>query len=67
MAVQMPHPEIAVTYDVNPNDAVTARKEILEYVTKNKIPVAGMHIAFPAMGNIVESADEGYEFTAIKK
>lgn len=62
MAIQMPHPEIAVTYDVNPGDAVMARKKILEYVAKNRIPVAGMHIAFPAMGNITESADEGYEF-----
>ncbi|MDR0421207.1 MAG: MBL fold metallo-hydrolase [Prevotellaceae bacterium] len=62
MAVQMPHPEIAVTYDVNPDDAIIARKKILEYVEKNKIPVAGMHIAFPAMGNVKTSTTEGYEF-----
>ncbi|MDR1199267.1 MAG: MBL fold metallo-hydrolase [Prevotellaceae bacterium] len=66
MAIQMPHPEIAVTYDVNPEDAVMARKKILEYVAKNRIPVAGMHIAFPAMGNVTEGANGGYKFTAIK-
>jgi glyoxylase-like metal-dependent hydrolase (beta-lactamase superfamily II) len=66
MAIQMPHPEIAVTYDVNPKDAVQTRKKILEYVAKNKIPAGGMHIAFPAMGNIVQNG-EGYEFIAIEK
>ncbi|MDR0763796.1 MAG: MBL fold metallo-hydrolase [Bacteroidales bacterium] len=67
MAIQMPHPEIAVTSDVNPKEAVVARKKILEYVEKNRIPVAGMHIAFPAMGNIVKSTGEGYDFEALTK
>ncbi|MDR2292950.1 MAG: MBL fold metallo-hydrolase [Prevotellaceae bacterium] len=67
MAIQMPHPEIAVTYDVNPDEAVVARKKILEYAAKNKIPVAGMHIAFPAMGNIKTGKVEGYEFEPLSK
>ncbi|MDR0754907.1 MAG: MBL fold metallo-hydrolase [Prevotellaceae bacterium] len=67
MVIQMPHPEIAVTYDVNPKEAVVARKKILEYAAKNKIPVAGMHIAFPAMGNIRQSKAEGYEFEPLSK
>jgi glyoxylase-like metal-dependent hydrolase (beta-lactamase superfamily II) len=67
MAIQMPHPEIAVTYDVNPDEAVVSRKKILEYAAKNKIPVAGMHIAFPAMGNIKASETEGYEFEPLTK
>jgi Zn-dependent hydrolases, including glyoxylases len=61
MAVQMPHPEIAVTYDVNPKDAVEYRLNILEFVTKNKIPIAGMHIAYPGMGT-VEKDGKGYKF-----
>ncbi|MDR1985133.1 MAG: MBL fold metallo-hydrolase [Prevotellaceae bacterium] len=64
MAIQMPHPEIAVTYDVSPSEAVIARKKILEYAEKNKIPVAGMHIAYPAMG-IIKKANEGYKFIDI--
>lgn len=62
MAIQMPHPEIAVTYDVNPQDAIRARKEILEYVEKHQIPVAGMHIAFPGMGEIKKGETIGYRF-----
>jgi glyoxylase-like metal-dependent hydrolase (beta-lactamase superfamily II) len=67
MAIQMPHPEIAVTYDVNPKEAIVARKKILEYVAKNKIPIAGMHIAFPAMGYIAANATDGYEFKALER
>lgn len=62
MAIQMPHPEIAVTYDINPELAVKSRKELLNYVVKNKIPVAGMHITFPGMGT-VKKEKEAYSFT----
>jgi len=62
MAIQMPHPEVAITYDVDPVKAVAYRKKILDYVAKNKIPVSGMHIAFPSVGN-VKAAGEGYSFT----
>jgi glyoxylase-like metal-dependent hydrolase (beta-lactamase superfamily II) len=63
MALQMPYPQVAMTYDVNPADAIAARKEVLEYVDKHKIPVAGMHIAFPAMGTIGKGKSGGYVFT----
>jgi glyoxylase-like metal-dependent hydrolase (beta-lactamase superfamily II) len=67
MAIQMPYPQVAVTYDVNPKDAVTYRKKILEYVEKNKIPVAGMHIAFPGIGTVTkDESSGGYKFTPAK-
>jgi glyoxylase-like metal-dependent hydrolase (beta-lactamase superfamily II) len=62
--VQTHHPEIAVTYDSDPKQAIEYRKKILEYVTKNKIPVGGMHIAFPAIGNVKAEA-VGYGFTPL--
>lgn len=65
MAVQMPHPEIAVTYDVNPQEATKSRKQVLEYVSENKIPIAGMHIAFPGIGK-VSKAEEGFLFTPVE-
>ncbi len=64
MAVQMPHPEISVRYDVDPDAARVSRLEILEYVVANNIPVAGMHIPYPGIG-IVEKAGQGYKFTPI--
>ena len=65
MAIQMPCPQVALTYDSNPEQAITIRKVVLEYVAKNNIPVAGMHIAFPGMGTI-KNANKGYTFTPMK-
>lgn len=48
LAIQIPHPEISVTYDVDPVMAKQSRVRILEYINKNNIPVAGMHIPFPS-------------------
>lgn len=63
MAIQMPYPQVAVTYDTNPEDAVNARKKTLEYVVRNKIPIAGMHVPFPGMGNVAALSGGGYMFT----
>lgn len=65
MAIQMPYPQVAVTYDTNPEQAVASRQKILEYVSANNIPIAGMHIAFPAMGKIEKNA-KGYLFIPMK-
>jgi len=65
MAVQMPHPEIAVSYDTNPQLAIQSRSVILQFVSQNKIPIAGMHIPFPSTG-IIEKAEPGYRFVPAK-
>ncbi len=63
IAIQMPYPQVAVTYDVDPEQATNSRKKILEHVSKNNIPIAGMHISFPGMGKIVKEANnKGYSF-----
>jgi glyoxylase-like metal-dependent hydrolase (beta-lactamase superfamily II) len=66
MAIQIPHPEIAVTYDINPDDAISSRLKVLKYVSENKIPIAGMHIAFPGMGTIESIGNNKYEFIPFK-
>jgi glyoxylase-like metal-dependent hydrolase (beta-lactamase superfamily II) len=63
MKIQMPYPEVAVTYDTDPELAVKSRKQLLEYAVKNNIPVAGMHIAYPGMGSVKSNPDNGYEFS----
>jgi glyoxylase-like metal-dependent hydrolase (beta-lactamase superfamily II) len=65
LPVQMLYPQLAVTYDVAPEQAIASRLKILEYVSKNNIPVAGMHIAFPGMGYVKENSEGGYEFIGI--
>jgi glyoxylase-like metal-dependent hydrolase (beta-lactamase superfamily II) len=61
MAVQMPHPEIAVSYDSNPEEAIQSRAIILRYVSEHAIPIAGMHIPYPSIG-IVKKSGTGYMF-----
>jgi len=63
MAIQMPYPQVAMTYDSNTDMAIAARKKVLEYVAKNNIPVAGMHTAFPGMGKITKAPEGGYLYT----
>ena len=62
MKIQMPCPQVAVTYDVDPNLAIKSRKKILEFVSKKNIPIAGMHIAHPGMGTVKSNHNNGYEF-----
>ncbi|MCD8072109.1 MAG: MBL fold metallo-hydrolase [Alistipes sp.] len=62
MAVQMPHPEVAITYDIDPEEAVKSRLGLLRYISDNNIPVAGIHIPYPGMGEISEEGS-GYRFT----
>ena len=65
--VQMPHPEIPLSFDVNHDMARETRKKILEYVTQNKIRVGGMHILFPSIGDIRkgEGKEGAYVFTPL--
>jgi glyoxylase-like metal-dependent hydrolase (beta-lactamase superfamily II) len=58
--IQLPLPEVAVRYDVDPAKAIQARKRIFDYAIENHIPMAGMHVSFPGMLNL-KKAGEGYE------
>ncbi|MDR2146017.1 MAG: MBL fold metallo-hydrolase [Tannerella sp.] len=66
MKIQMPCPEVAMTYDVDPDMAIKARKKVLEYVAKHKIPIAGMHVPYPAIGNVTSNNSGGYIFESVK-
>jgi glyoxylase-like metal-dependent hydrolase (beta-lactamase superfamily II) len=63
MAIQMPVPEVAMTYDVDPEMAVAARLAVLEYVADNNIPIAGMHVPYPGTGKVAPASEGGYAFT----
>lgn len=43
VALQMEHPEYCARYDMNQEDAVAARKKIMEYARKNGLTMYGMH------------------------
>jgi glyoxylase-like metal-dependent hydrolase (beta-lactamase superfamily II) len=63
--IQFPVPDVSVTYDTDPEAAAEVRKRILEYAAKNRIPVAGMHLVYPAVGT-VEAEGSGYRFVPLK-
>ena len=65
MAIQIPFPEVAVTYDVDPVKAVESRQLLMKYVSENKIKIAGMHIPFPGIGTIKKDDSGRYEFELI--
>lgn len=65
MDIQMPCPQVAVTYDVDPVQATASRQRILKYVADNKIRVAGMHIVYPGIGDIRKDGNNGYIFSLL--
>lgn len=64
MAVQMPHPEVAMVFDVDAKAAVATRMAVLDYVARHNVPVGGMHVPFPGMGTLAASGS-GYVFTPL--
>lgn len=67
MAIQIPVPEQAVTYDLNPTQAIETRKAVFKFVSENNIPVAGAHIAYPGFGLITkDDSTGGYQFTPVE-
>ena len=61
--VQMPYPQIAVTYDTDPAKAIESRQRILQYLADNKIDIAGMHVEYPGIGKVEKNESGGYVFT----
>ena len=68
MAIQMPRPGVSVTYDSDPVAAAAARQKILKFVSENGIPIGGMHVAYPGIGDIVKDPDNpgGYKLAPEK-
>lgn len=58
--IQLPNPDVAVKYDLDPVKAVQSRKFILDYAAWKNIPVAGMHITPPGVIQVKKSGN-GYE------
>ena len=65
--LQLTAPEIAVTYDVNPEQAIASRKAILAWVASENIPIAGMHILYPGVGRVHNQGDNSYVFEPLDK
>jgi glyoxylase-like metal-dependent hydrolase (beta-lactamase superfamily II) len=60
--IQFPVPDQSVSYDTDPIAAAAIRRRILAYAAQNNIPIAGMHLVYPAIGTVM-AAGSGYRFT----
>jgi hypothetical protein len=66
MDIQFPLPAVSVTYDTDPAQAADTRKAVLEYAAKNRIPVGGMHLVYPAVGFVEAAGNNGYRWVPAK-
>ncbi|WP_457808661.1 MBL fold metallo-hydrolase [Kushneria sp. EE4] len=59
--IQLPEPNAGVLFDVDGEQALETRREILARVAEEKLMVAGHHLDFPGIGHIVKDT-QGYRF-----
>jgi glyoxylase-like metal-dependent hydrolase (beta-lactamase superfamily II) len=60
-AVQFPRPDAALTFDVDPQAAAKARMRVFDWVTTDRVQVAGAHLPTPSFGYVVRRGT-GYAF-----
>jgi glyoxylase-like metal-dependent hydrolase (beta-lactamase superfamily II) len=59
--IHLPAPHIAMEYDLDPATAKQSRLRVLDWVARDRIPVAGAHLPSPGIGMIEQNAGV-YEF-----
>ena len=59
--IQLPKPEVAVTYDTDTAKAIEARKRFFNMAAELEMPIASMHLTFPGVGKVAK-AGNGYSF-----
>jgi glyoxylase-like metal-dependent hydrolase (beta-lactamase superfamily II) len=52
-AIQISHPDAALTYDLDPDMAIASRKRILDMAASDRIAIAGAHVNAPGFGHVV--------------
>ncbi|WP_165982187.1 MBL fold metallo-hydrolase [Dankookia rubra] len=55
-ALQSRHPEWGISFDVDPAAAVATRRRVLDMCAADRLPVAGMHMDFPGLGQVRREA-----------
>jgi glyoxylase-like metal-dependent hydrolase (beta-lactamase superfamily II) len=59
--VQLPHPEVTISYDVSQPGAAAARSNLLDEVADSGILIGSPHIAFPGVGHVRKDG-KGYRW-----
>lgn len=59
-ALQVPRPEVAMVFDIDPDQAVATRRRVFDRVAADGLAVAGMHIDFPGLARLERTPDGGF-------
>jgi glyoxylase-like metal-dependent hydrolase (beta-lactamase superfamily II) len=60
-AVQVPRPDAALIFDVDPELAKASRQAAFDWVSRERVSVGGAHLGFPGFGKL-ERAGPGFVF-----
>jgi glyoxylase-like metal-dependent hydrolase (beta-lactamase superfamily II) len=60
-ALQFRHPEWAIQFDTDQDQAIATRKKVFDQAAADKIMIAGMHLDFPGIG-FVSGSNAKYEY-----
>jgi glyoxylase-like metal-dependent hydrolase (beta-lactamase superfamily II) len=61
-SVQVPRPDAALVFDVDPQAACATRRRVFERVAAERLCVAGAHLDFPGFGSLARDG-AGYRYT----
>ena len=59
--MQFARPDAALTFDIDPDTARRSRARVFDWVTTDRIRVAGAHLALPGFGCVAREGS-GYRF-----
>ena len=62
-AIQFAMPEASVVYDLDSQAAAVARRQVLDMVAAEQLPVAGVHLDFPCFGRVERNAGGSFAYT----
>jgi glyoxylase-like metal-dependent hydrolase (beta-lactamase superfamily II) len=60
-SIQVPRPDAALVFDVDPRAASATRRRLFDHAAADRLTVAGAHLGFPGFGSIVRNGP-GYAF-----
>ena len=61
---QFAHPEWAIAFDVDQQQAISTRKRIFDMIATDRLLVAGSHLPFPGFGHLATAAS-GYDYVPV--
>ena len=63
-ALQFPHPEWAISFDVDRAAAIETRRRVFDMAATERMRVAGMHLPFPGIGHVTRTG-AGYAYAPV--